>query len=599
VDRLLGSVSMSELFAEPPDITFPTEEDVCPLCGGRLKVRKTVVRTVATMDVGTFRAHETVMACDRCEEAPPVRSEQLAELVPPGCRFGCDVMTFVGRAVFDRLHPAADVVAELRDRRIGISESQVRELAARFIVSLGIAHAECAPRLREHLGLNGGYILHLDSTCQKGSSHLMTGIDELSGLVLLSAAMPTENSTDTAAFLRSLVSRYGLPAAVSCDRSSGILRAVESELRGVPVFICHFHFLRDIGTSLIEPDYRTIREGLRKHGPMAGLRRLQRELGESLDRHGRELETLLSYVEQGEPIPRQITDAVPPEAALAALIASVIEAPHQGDGCGFPFDRPHLHTLRQIQLVNRSLQSLLRFAHYNRSVRQCVQRTADLLAPVCSDAELLAAADRIELKASVFDRLRTAMRIAEPDSGSGLNDQGSDADIHTIRRSVTAFRHQVQDDPTLMAEPAFVRMLQQLDECWSRLFCDPLVLQTPAGPVTVQPHRTNNVLERFFRRLNRDHRKRTGHQLTAHALDRMLPDLPLIRNLDSDLYCAILLDGCHTLAHRLSKVDRTLVTDSLEAARRNRARLPRPVRRTLRRRTTPLQIAIGILTNTA
>ena len=595
MDRLVGSVSMPELFAVPPDLLFPAERGACPLCGGALKVRKTVTRTMATMDIGSFVAHETVMGCDRCPGRPSFRSAQLAALVAPGCRFGYDVMVFAGLSVFGRLQPAAHVVAELRARRIGISESEVRELGARFVVSLGFAHAEAAPRLRAHLGLNGGYILHLDSTCQKGSRHLMTGLDELSGMVLLNAAMGTENSIETAAFLRDLVARYGPPAAVSCDRSKGILGAVESELAGVPVFLCHFHFLRDLGKNLMEEDYRTVREGLARHGPLAKLRRLQRDLDTHLDGPAPLVEAMLGHIGRGEPVPRELAGDLPPEAVLGTLIDSIFEAKRRGDGCGFPFDRPHLHCLRQMQTVRRAVEALLECRQCGDAAKKHFKRALAVLSPVCADAAMATAAERVERRARVFDRLRIAMRIAEPESGAGLNDQGSSADIHAIERAVAAFRDDLLADPALAAEPAFARMLAQIAGCSDRLFCDPLILRTPAGPRLVQPHRTNNILEQFFRSLNRDCRKRTGHQLTGNELDRMQPDLPLVRNLDDSAYLDILLDGAATLAERLAKLDRSLVTASLEAARRERNRLSRSARKTLRANTTPLQIAVEIL----
>jgi len=586
---------MPELFAVPPDLLFPAEGGACPLCGGALKVRKTVARTAATMDIGSFVAHETVMGCDSCPGRPSFRSAELAALVAPGCRFGYDIMVFAGLSVFARLQPAAQVVAELRDRRIGISESEVRELSARFVISLGFAHAEAAPQLRAHLGLNGGYILHLDSTCQKGSRHLMTGIDELSGMVLLNVVMPTENSIETAAFLSDLVARYGPPAAVSCDRSKGILGALASELPGVPVFLCHFHFLRDLGKDLMEEDYRAIREGLASHGPLAKLRRLQRDLGPQTDGAARLVETMLRHIGKGEPVPSELAGAIPPETVLGTLVDSIFEAKRRGDGCGFPFDRPHLHCLRQMQTVQGAIEALLECRLCADAAKKHFKRALVILSPVCADPGIAVAADRIEIKARVFDRLRSAMRIAEPESGAGLNDQGSSADIHAIERAVAAFRDDLLADLALAAEPAFTRMLGQIAACRNRLFCDPIVLQTPAGPRLVQPHRTNNILEQFFRSLNRDCRKRTGHQLTGNELDRMPPDLPLIRNLNDSAYLGILLDGAATLAERLAKLDRSLVTASLQAARRERNRLSRAARKTLRSKAALLQIAVGIL----
>ena len=46
----------------------------------------------------------------------------------------------------------------------------------------------------------------------------------------------------------------------------------------------------------------------------------------------------------------------------------------------------------------------------------------------------------LERKAVVFDKLRTAMRIALPEGKNGINDNGDDVDVKSIEEKVTAFR---------------------------------------------------------------------------------------------------------------------------------------------------------------
>jgi len=45
---------------------------------------------------------------------------------------------------------------------------------------------------------------------------------------------------------------------------------------------------------------------------------------------------------------------------------------------------------------------------------------------------------------------------------------------------------------------------------WDKLFADPKTVDTPNGQITIQPQRTNNILERFFRDLKRSNRKKSG-----------------------------------------------------------------------------------------
>ena len=57
----------------------------------------------------------------------------------------------------------------------------------------------------------GGYILHIDGTCEGGSPILFAGLDELSGVVLESVKMPSEHADTLIPFLTGIRDRYGVP----------------------------------------------------------------------------------------------------------------------------------------------------------------------------------------------------------------------------------------------------------------------------------------------------------------------------------------------------------------------------------------------------
>ncbi|MDQ1250766.1 MAG: Transposase [Actinomycetota bacterium] len=598
LNRLTGSFSVAAQFPEPPHLYFRYEQDRCPHCGAALKVLKTQTRRPCTLHLGRFVAHETVLYCPRCPGSPVFCSEELAALVGSGRTFGYDIMVEVGEQVFRGCRTLDQTVAALAERHVTISPSEVRDLAGRFIISLSLAHAGASGRLRQHLRAAGGYLLHVDSTCKGASAHLLTGIDEISGLVLLNAKVNSESQEPLAAWLRALVKRFGRPLAVTCDMSKGILAALAEVLDGTPVFICHFHFLRDLGKDLLAPDYATVRDRLRHHGPKAELKRLQRELREVMHANAESLEALLQAAQTPSPLPSPVPP-LPYAAVVGAVVGSILEAEHQADGCGFPFDRPHLLFFRQAQTGLTAAKALLDLAELDAPDRKLLQRLVNLLQPMCSDSGLGAAADALESKSKVFDRLRTAMRIAEPGARKGLNDDGHDLPIGTIERNVNRFCDRLRADATLMARPEFRAMLEQIEAYRGRLFADPIHVQTALGRRTIHPQRTNNILERFFRRLNRQGRKRTGQQPGEAFLNHILPDTPLVANLDNPRYVELLLGDDKTLVESLSRVDQELVDATMAELRKPETGLERRVRNRLRSRTTPLEIVLFILKRVA
>jgi hypothetical protein len=238
----------------------------CPDCQAPLQVYKTQNRTLHTLCLGGFTAHETLLRCEHCPNDTIYAPEDLDRLAPSGCTFGYDVLVFVGKALFLRHRQTEEVVQELRARQIRLSPSEVSYLAKKFIVYLALAHRQSAPALKDAMHAQGGYILHLDGTCEGGGPMLMSSLDSLSEIVLGNVKVPSEKTEQLVPFLQEIQRRYGVPLAVVHDMGHGILAAVQEVFPGVLDFICHFHFLRDLGKDLLEVDYNAIRQRLRQHG---------------------------------------------------------------------------------------------------------------------------------------------------------------------------------------------------------------------------------------------------------------------------------------------------------------------------------------------
>ena len=147
---------------------------------------------MATLVIGQFEAMETQRHCRRC--GTHGRCDELRSLTPHRGQFGFDVIEWVGRAVFVEGRNERAVQGELAARNIPISTSEIGFLSKRFIVYLALAHRACQDALREHLCAKGGYILHLDATCEGDSPQLFSGMDELSRMVLGNRKMPSEDS---------------------------------------------------------------------------------------------------------------------------------------------------------------------------------------------------------------------------------------------------------------------------------------------------------------------------------------------------------------------------------------------------------------------
>ncbi len=122
-------------------------------------------------------------------------------------------------------------------------------------------------------------------------------------------------------------------------------------------------------------------------------------------------------------------------------------------------------------------------------------------------------------------------------------------------------------------------MVGQIEHYGPKLFADPLIVSTPQGSRTIQPQRTNNVLERFFRDLKRDCRHKTGCHSLGRSLRSMLPDTPLVKNLQNPDYLKILLDGQPSLEALFAQIDPLTVRKELVKAQQTPEHVPRALQR--------------------
>ena len=554
-------MSPRSLFPRKPTIHFVPEVKHCPLCGAELKVQKTQSKTVVTLDIGAFTAKETCLNCDCHDDV--YGSAELRALVPDHGTFGFDVIVHVGRALFVRCLGVAEVVDELAHKNISISRSEVTFLGKKFIAYLAHAHREAREEIRDAMQKRGGYILHVDGTCEGSSPNLFCGLDELSNLILDSIKIPSEKKELLVPFFKRIKAQYGKPVAMVHDMGKGILAAVEEVFPGIPDYICHFHFLRDIGKDLFGKEYKILFDRLKKHGIRTALRERLKALEKKI---GNDLSALSDFKADLDEGVFEISriESVPTIAAYA-LIQWLFDASSTSAGYGFPFDCPHLAFYQRVKTVHGVLKQIMDIhLRNNFKDNKPLYSLWHLLQKVISDKKLASAVTSMEEKIQIFNKLREALRIALPDGKDGLNDDGTDDDMATIESAVKALRQHIMNDDILTANNDYLKMIVQIDKYWEKLFADPITVQTPSGPIEIAPQRTNNILERFFRDLKRSGRKKTGASCLSKMLSALLADTPMVANLNSEEYLIAILGDCISLEQRFSQIDAVQVREYLK-----------------------------------
>jgi hypothetical protein len=566
-----ASCSAKRLFPSIPQVNFLSKVN-CDKCGIRLKMRKSGIKRIATLPIGEIDARELHMYCGPCGII--YRSNELEKLVPTQAKFGFDIIVEIGMALFVNSQPDALIQKNLAEKNITISIREVGYLGKKFIIYLALAHRESQAEIKKLMNNNGGYILHLDATCEGASPHLMSAIDDLSRIVLNNIKMPSENKDQIIPFLREVKESYGEPVALVHDMGVGILKSVKEVFPNVRDFICHFHFLKDIGKDLFGDEHSVLFNGLKRYRVRTKLRETKNKLEKMISENEilkNALNTYLSSVNLDGP-----KKNLPPTIIVYVLIVWVLESNSELKGFGFPFDRPHLvfyKRLEEASVVINSLEKRKEFQKKLGSLATCIHKTLD-------DRKLKMAEESMQKKIKIFDQLRDAMRIALPENKLGLNDDGNDeVNMKTIKDEVTKFRNSKEVIQLALKDVTYKKMLKQIDKYWDKLFADPIEVKTSAGIIKIHPQRTNNLMERFFRDFKRTQRKKGGANSLSKAMKAMIADTPLVKNLENEKYMNIILNGKKTLAERFSDVDIMLVREDLLEKQKLQQLLPANMRK--------------------
>jgi len=562
------------LFSTPPLIEFRPSLDTCSICGGALKVQQTRPRKVTTLHIGKFYAREVILVCSKCDCKH--RCEQLCNLVPPGANFGYDVLVYVGKALYLRHRSEEEVVAELQEKNIQISPRGVSLLGSKFIVYLAIAHDRCSNDITEAMRLRGGYIFHLDATCEGRDPILMSGLDSMSQIVLGNVKLPAEDEKHIVPFLERMKKSFGIPVGLVHDMGRGILKAVAEVFPDVPDFICHFHFLRDIGTDLLGDHYDIIRKRLSKHQISSKLRYRAKQLKQATDQSPELIDLLEAGIEDN-PLPMTSLDRLS-DLNIYTLIKWTLEGKSQGNGYGFPFDRPHLSFAKRIRQLHRHV-ALLKNSHGLPQGHKPTIKLHSDLQKIIKDKVLWNAVEALEKSVLVFERLRKAMRIARPSGRYGLNDEGCKIDIRTIEYRVKKFRTWLTRRKDYSKSHDAKKMIAQIDKYWKKLFADPVTVQTASGAIKIQPQRTNNILEQFFRGLKRSNRRKTGNKSCGRMLRTMLAETPLVKNLQNPDYMKILLKEKTSLAKVFAEIEIETLREEFRKAQLSPEKIPKKIKR--------------------
>lgn len=533
---------------------------------------------------GRLLAIEQQGYCPDHPNLPPARSEKLRRIVAPGCNFAYDVIAQIGCARFVECRQCEEIQTELsRQRGIDVPVRTISELTQRFVAYFQVVHHQSVNVLRKEMHHRGGYVLHIDGTCEEGSGVLLVCLDSLSGQVLESRKISSENHEEIQGVLKGVRRDWGLPLAVVHDLRQSLFSAVAEVFPGIPQFACHYHFAADVGKDILTPHLDRLRKLFRRTTVRAKLRALCRSLKKfaAAEDDG---ELVLGAVLAAQTT-KDLRDLSSPEAikgTVHALASWILAFSHSGDGYGFPFDLPYLTFYDRILEAHAILcQVSTHWPVTKRGPLGTLKRFKEILDIVAASqhtAEFRAIVAQTKRDQKIFDRLRSALRICPKGGTKRRNDDGASPLLSSARHKEVldklrrSLKRGARSGASQRACGIVVRHLEKYSD-----FLFGHVLRKRSGQIVVP--RTNNVEESLFRTIKRQCRRLHGRGHLWRDIDNMLEATPLVLNLGNTAYCEVVYGGAgpQRIAERFSAVDPRLPARLLKRWRRERllVRLPR------------------------
>lgn len=562
---------------------FDWDEEDCVKCSKPLKVLATRKRQITSIAYGKFLAVERVGYCPDHPKCSPARSNKLSAIVASGCNIAYDVIVQIGLARFLECRQCEEIQQQLsRQHGIEVSVRTISQLSQKFVAYFQVVHQESIKLLSREMRDRGGYILHVDGTCEEGSRVLLVCLDSLSGQVLESRRISSENHDEIENILQGIRRDWGSPLAVVHDLRRSLITAAAEVFQATPQFVCHYHFVADVGKDILSPHVDRLRRLFRRTKVRSKLRALRRSLTKFASQDGGQsvLSSILGVTSTKSL--REVCTSENIKGTVHALASWILAFSHSGDGYGFPFDIPYLTLYERILEAHKVLsETSATWSVKRRGPLSTLRRLKDILeVVVASDytVELRTIVTQTKRDRAIFERLRSALRICPKGGSKRRNEDGTSSSLtsashkRVLKNLRKSLMRKTRSGPSRNAAQIIVK---HLDKYSDLLFGH--VLRKRSKRLVVP--RTNNVQESLFRTVKRQCRRLHGRGHLRRDIEDMLEATPLLLNLRLADYCEAVYGGRepHRIADRFSIVDPNAPSQVLEDWHRDKLsmRIPR------------------------
>lgn len=528
---------------------------------------KTTRKQVFSTTIGKFTAYHIQYHCPAHPDLGSFKSDELQHIVPTGCNFAYDAIVEIGYLRYFhhyQLEEIKDIFKENYD--LTISSSEIENLEIKFITYLSIVHENSTLLLQQYIKSQGGYILHVDTTCEGDSPKLASSIDSISGFILHSAKLKSENEHEIKIFLTEIKKKFGIPLAVMSDMSQGIRKGVIDIFGDIAHYICHYHFLEMISTLLFKAENAELRKRLSRYGISGTLKSLKRKLEKSFENDNIEINhDLLNTMSNNK-------DKNYFKFLAYYLTLWILDYVVEQDG---HFDQNYLLFLHRINKALLYIDEAVKLFPYDCSETGILWKLRNRLHPIVNDKTIVSTVKIYKKKLQIFNELRTALCLKPRKMKYKFSDYGiihSYNELKSIKESMNKFKTNIENRLNGEKNKNFTSSLKlirnRLEKYNDMLYADPIEVNVGKNKCLIFIHRTNNIIERHFRFFSHNHRRTSGKNSIKNKIKSMHPSTPLVLNLKNRNYVKLVFGNDFNIANKFAEVDEQIVKQKLNQVKK-------------------------------
>lgn len=485
--------------------TYPHER--CPNCHARLKVYRKIRRKVKLVN-WEFTAIHRIKICPA--DRTIFRSDELDKIVSPHCIYANDIMVESSIQRFINGRSSSEISSSL-----GVSEGHVRKLSNQGLNVFGKLHEKHVSQLREHIR---SYVVQIDGTTDSEFSMIVVVRDALSDFTLYARKCPSESQEAIEDILNEIDKRFGKPSGITCDMRSGIISAAQSVFPNTPIRICLMHFLRDLGKDLMKNMHTDLGIMINRKGIKSPLKKI---LGDMPDYR----QSTLEEIEYD--FCTKIQDM---EIMSVRRILEKVVYVGGSSGYGFPFTLKHINFFNACSNAVKELTELMK-TFSEKGVIDTAASVVNHIKKITENSALVSIAGKLgDINSFIFQAIRKAFII--PRHGNlSYDEYDPHRDDPAVHEKCTVIFGELKvytgtniPKHLIAAAKLAVERYEKREEM--------LFSQNTDGTIP----RTNNGMERFFRKIRRNIRKRSGNNATGTILAQSGDKLALFQNMSSPEY---------------------------------------------------------------